>query len=98
MTALKLVPGARPAPTPHGVNDSDLETWAASKSPTIRRLVAEVYRLTAEIERVTVCAACYRAGCWNDIDRCPAYQFTGAIDLPRTALETMALEEPEEWT
>lgn len=98
MTALKLVAGAAPTPTPHGVNDSDLANWSKSKSPTVRRLVAEVERLASALEPVTVCAACYRASCWDDLDRCPSYQFNGSIDLPMSALEAMGLESSERWT
>lgn len=97
MTALKLHPGTKGLTPMPGVSDTDLDNWAKSKSPTIRRLVAEVQRLAMAQEPVTVCSQCFRASCWADENHCAGYQFAGTVDLPIVALEAMALEDPEWW-
>lgn len=100
MTTLTVVP----TPTlhlvgkPDGVTDQDLDNWASSKSPTIRRLVAEVRRLGELIETVTVCSGCLRASCWHAWDQCENHALLGSIELPVTALEALNRETPDWWT
>lgn len=80
-----------------GVTDQELELWRGSKSPTIRRLVAEVERLADQLATVTVCAHCLRRCCLYPHRSCAAHQFAGTLDLPTATLETLGREDPAWW-
>ena len=50
-----------------------------------------------KIDKVAVCSECLRASCWWGEFYCDDYKTAGVVELPRWALEQLALEDPSFW-
>ena len=48
--------------------------------------------------KVTVCAACKMATCWQGIFMCQESQHANVIDLPISELKKLDLEHPSYWS
>jgi hypothetical protein len=53
---------------------------------------------TTKLQRVTVCAACERASCWQGVWPCADARGAGRTVLAYADLDELGLEHPDFWT